>query len=293
MTALSRTFSAIAHKVASTPARKRFFAGAGIIALAVFGSFSIFATAPAPIVPERLEKAWPVSVQEIDPDRLAPVFNTFGKVESNNVAELRTNVVAEVARVHVREGQWVAAGELLLELRKDELQLQATEKEADLQQEKALLQSVETEYRLLQETSSHYESVWQLSQKKLERQRDLLEKRMISQALMDDAVQVASQATIEYQRHVRTLADFPNRIAQQKARVDRAEALRDQSLINLDKADVRAPFSGPILSVSVAVGRPQRDEYAAGRDRGRKRICHSCTGARSLHTPVPRLPPAW
>jgi multidrug efflux pump subunit AcrA (membrane-fusion protein) len=100
----------------------------------------------------------------------------------------------------------------------------------------------------------HFESVWRLSQKKLNRQQDLLEKRMISQAMMDDAVQIAGQATIEYQRHVRTLADYPNRVVQQQARVDRADSLWKQALINLDRTEIRAPFSGPVLTVSVAVG---------------------------------------
>ncbi len=77
---------------------------------------------------------------------------------------------------------------------------------------------------------------------------------MISQAMMDYAIQMASQATIAYQNHVRALADFPNLIAQHQARVAHANAQWQQSLINLDKAEVRAPFSGPVLEVSVAVG---------------------------------------
>jgi len=241
-------------RLASTPRRKRFMAGSAILLTAILASFSIFATAPAPVIQETLEKAWPVSTLQVVPEELAPVFNTFGRVESNNIAELRTDVIAEVAAIYVREGQWVEEGELLLELRKDELQLRVNEKAADLAQQKAQLDSVNTEYRLLKDTSEHFESVWQLSQKKLKRQEELVEKRMISQAMLDDAVQAASQATIAYQIHVRTLADFPSRVAQQQARVDRAEAQWSQSLINLDKTEVRAPFGGPVLEVKVAVG---------------------------------------
>jgi multidrug efflux pump subunit AcrA (membrane-fusion protein) len=175
-------------------------------------------------------------------------------VESNNIAELRTKVVAEVAAVHVREGQWVQQGDLLVELRTDELALQSQEKRAELDLQQAQLESLRTEHRLLQDTSAHYRSVWDLSQKKLKRQQDLLEKRMISQALMDDAVREANQATIAYQDHVRTLADFPNRLAQQEASVARAEAQWQQALINLERAEIHAPFNGPVMAVSVAVG---------------------------------------
>jgi multidrug efflux pump subunit AcrA (membrane-fusion protein) len=241
-------------RLASTPRRKRFMAGSAILLTAILASFSIFATAPEPVIQETLEKAWPVSTLQVVPEELAPVFNTFGRVESNNIAELRTDVIAEVAAIYVREGQWVEEGELLLELRKDELQLRVNEKAADLAQQKAQLDSVNTEYRLLKDTSEHFESVWQLSQKKLKRQEELVEKRMISQAMLDDAVQAASQATIAYQVHVRTMADFPSKVAQQQARVDRAEAQWSQALINLGKTEVRAPFGGPVLEVKVAVG---------------------------------------
>ena len=249
-----RARTGLIRRLASTPRRRRFMAGSAILMAAILASFSIFATAPAPVIQETLEKAWPVSTMNVAPEELAPVFNTFGRVESNNIAELRTDVIAAVANIYVREGQWVEEGELLMELRKEELQLRVNEKAADLAQQKAQLSSVNTEYSLLKNTSSHFESVWELSQKKLKRQEELLEKRMISQSMLDDAIQVSGQAAIAYQMHVRVMADFPNRIAQQKARVDHAEAQWNQALINLDKADIRAPFSGPVLEVKVAVG---------------------------------------
>lgn len=235
-------------------ARRRFLLGFGILAAALLISLSLMATASKPEIEPQRERAWAVSVLDVRPTRLAPVFSTYGRVESNNIAELRTKVVAEVAAVHVREGQRVQQGDLLVELRTDELALQAQEKKAELQLQQAQLESLRTEHRLLQETSSHYRSVWELSQKKLERQRGLLDKRMISQALMDEAVREANQATIAYQDHVRTLTDFPNRLAQQEASVSRAEAQWQQSLINLDRAEIRAPFNGPVMSVAVAVG---------------------------------------
>lgn len=247
-------FQRLLNAASRTTRRKRFFAGAAILAAALLLSFLLIATGPDPLPEPVGEKAWPVSVISVEPEDLAPVFSTYGRVESNNIAELRTNVSAEVARVNVREGQWVQADELLVELRRDELALLASEKEADLAQAQAQLKSIETEFELLRQTSSHYESVWTLSQKKLERQQGLLEQRMIPQAMMDDAVQAANQATIAYQAHVRAITDLPNRIAEHKAVVARAEALWQQALLNLERAQIRAPFAGPVLAVSVAAG---------------------------------------
>lgn len=233
---------------------RRLSAGVIILLIAFALSSLIFVTAPARITPETLEKSWPVSVQTIKPESLAPVFNTYGRVESNNIAVITTPVSAEISRVNVREGEWANANEVLIELRKDELQSVVEEKAADLAQQRAALNSVETEFRMMRQTDEHYESVYRLAQKKLERQQELLDKRMISQALLDDAIQEASRSTIEYQEHVRALADFPNRIAQQKALVAQAEAQLQQAKINLDRTEIRAPFSGPVLEMLAAVG---------------------------------------
>ncbi len=160
MSAYLQVRKLIMKRLLNTPRKQRFMAGVGFLTIAVLASFSIFATVPEPVIPEHLEKAWPVSVMEIAPERLAPIFSTFGKVESNNIAELRTNVIAEVTHVYVREGQWAVEGELLLELRKDELELRVNEMAANLAQQKAMLASIETESRLINETSEHFESVW-------------------------------------------------------------------------------------------------------------------------------------
>lgn len=236
------------------PRLRKMSAGLGFLALATLISFSLFATAPKPVTPVNVEKAWPVSVQTIAPENLAPVFSSYGKVESNTISEISVPVAAEVASVRVREGDWAAAGDVLMTLRADELQAIVKAREADLRQQSALLDSIQTEYRMMKETDQHYESVYRLAQKKLQRQEELLEKRMISQALLDEAIQEASGRTIEYQGHVRALADFPSRIAQQEAQVAQAEAQLQLANINLGHAEIRAPFSGPVLEMFTAVG---------------------------------------
>lgn len=236
------------------PRGKRAFIGAAFLSIAALTSASIFATGPK-AEPETIdEKAWPVSVTTVEPQTIHPTIHAYGRVESSNVARIRTDWVAEVVEVMVREGDWVSKGDLLIKLSAREAELQLAARRADLAQYQATLRSIETEYRLQKQSTSHFESMQRIAQTKLERHEGMMEQRLISQALLDEVISQGNATHIQYQTHMRALADFPNRIAAQQARVAKAEALAGQADLNVEKTDVRAPFDGPILSVFVAPG---------------------------------------
>ena len=137
---------------------------------------------------------------------------------------LRTDLNAEVATVPVREGDWVERGDVLITLNDRELQLALLEKRAELAQLQASLESTRTEQEMLTDSTEHYQSMRNVAQKKLERHQDLTAKRLISQGLLEEVTAQANQANIAYQSHMRTMADYPNRLAAQQAAVDRARA---------------------------------------------------------------------
>ena len=233
---------------------KRWFASLAILIGAALASLSIFATGPtaAPDIPT--EKAWPVSFTEIEPATVAPTFSAFGRVESQAVAKLRTDVVARIVDVPVREGQWVEVGQLLARLDARELELIRAEREADLAREQAALRSRETEFDMLKQTTDHYRSMFEVVTAKLERHRELRERKLISRELFDEVLSRANEATIDYQEHRRELADMPNRIAEQRAVVAKADALLQQAGLDVDKTEITAPFSGPVTEVLAAPG---------------------------------------
>lgn len=237
-----------------SPARRRAAAGAAILTGAALTSVSIFATGPTAEPEPRMEKSWPVSVIEARPAAQRPTFTAYGRVESQRVARIRTDLVAEVAAVHVREGDWVTAGDLLLELHGEETELLILEREADLAQHQALLQSIETERTMLERTLTEARSMDRIAQAKLERHQDLMDARLISQSLLDEVIAQANQAAIALQDHERRLTDLPHRIAAQRAQVSKADALARRAHLEQGKTRVTAPFDGPVLAVHVAPG---------------------------------------
>lgn len=229
-------------------------AGVAFLAVAVLASTVLFATGPDPKPTERTEKAWPVSTLQVTPDALRPSYRTYGRVESAETASLTVDVVARVESVLVQEGQWVEKEEPLLTLETRELELRLQEAQANLSQAEAQLASLHTEATATRALTEHFTSMQRIAQDKLKRHEDLFAKRMIAQSLLDEVVQQASAQTIDYQRHMREVLDLPNRVQRQEAMVSFASAAVEQAGINVEKATLTAPFSGPVIGVSAAPG---------------------------------------
>jgi len=236
------------------PSIRRAGIGVGVLALAAALSGVIVATGPDGDAEPQTEKAWPVTVLHASPGELKPMFATYGRVEARTEAALRTNLQLEVEEVHVREGEWAEAGDLLIQFRSEEIALSLREANAEADRAAATLRSTEVEYKMLKQNTSHFEEMYRISRQKLDRQKELAERRMIPQALLDTATQQASRDTIEYQDHKAKLANFPSRIQQHKAALTVAIARAERAKLDLEKTQLRAPFTGPILRVAVGPG---------------------------------------
>jgi HlyD family secretion protein len=240
--------------VLSTPRRRQIAISGGIIGVALLTSASIFATGPNASPAEHVEKAWPVSVTTVRPQLLSPNFSAFGRLESNQVASLRSDLIVQIVEVDVQEGDWVEAGAVLVKLDDREAKLHVLEREADLLQQQANLSAMHIQLDLEQQSAEQFESKYQVVQAKLTRHEGLMEKRLISKSLLDEVVAQANQASIDYRNHIRELSNLPNKIIAHEAGVAKAQALLEQARLDLEKTEIRAPFAGPVLAVYAAPG---------------------------------------
>ena len=238
----------------ATPRRRQIAAYLAIVSAALLTSVSLFATGPsaAPAVSE--ERAWPVSVTPAQPQTLRPNFAAFGRLESNRVAKLRSDLIAQIREVLVKEGDWVERGDVLVKLDDREAVLKVLEREAELKEHQANLAAMRTQLQLEQQSAPHFESKHAIAQAKLQRHQNLMAKRLISNALLDEVIAQANAASIEYRSHLRDLSNLPNQITAHEAHVAKAEALLAQAQLDLDNTAIRAPFAGPVLAVYAAPG---------------------------------------
>ncbi len=228
----------------------------GAAVLAVFAGMAgvIMATGPESEPQPREEKAWPVSVQAIEPGSISPTLIAYGRVESRQMANLKTSITALVDEMVVSEGDWVEKGDLLIRLEDAELRLALNMASAERTSRIAQLETARTEYELASSVTAHHEELKKIADAKLARHLELYTNNMVSNGVVDEVRREASERAITLQRHYADLKVLPRTIQQREARVAEADALVEKAEFDLAQTELRAPFSGRVIETLVAPG---------------------------------------
>ena len=174
-----------------------------------------------------------------------------GVVKSDAVTQIGSELTATVKKRHVREGDKVKQGQLLLELNSDREQAQLRQAQADLdeaisrQRPQAKASLTEAELALTQ------------AQAELNRREQLATKSLVSKEQLEQArlkLTQAKTARDNAQTSLQALSDKGSVISQLQARVTEATAA-------LAKTQIVAPTDGTVLTRSVEAG----DQVQAGR----------------------------
>jgi HlyD family secretion protein len=228
----------------------------GVLVFGVLVSLSalIVITGPNAAPEARAEKEWPVSYREVVPAAMIPSVNIYGKLETEQTANLRAAVSGTVAGIHFKEGDWVERGDILLSLDDAELALNVRASRSSLQQAEANRATVVSNYELTRELTAHHQAQADLAAAKLERFVSLHHQRMIADAQLDEIRQEANERAMTLARHMATLRELPHQIAYAEASVSEARTRMERAQLDMSYATMVAPFSGRVLSVDVAVG---------------------------------------
>ena len=225
-----------------------------ILVAAMLIATLIYATRPDAEPAAWQEKAWPVSTMIAEPHSIAPTLLAYGRVESAQMARLKTSIGAPVGRVLVAEGDEVTAGDLLVQLDARELDLALDVARAELMRANSALASVRTDFELASRLTAHHRELHDLSEAKLTRHRDLYGNKMVSDEILDEVRRQYSERAITLESHLARVADFPNRIAEAEARVLEAGALHRRAELDVEQTRILAPFDGRVIERLVSEG---------------------------------------
>ena len=153
---------------------RRWATGIAILGVGLAGSALLLATGPQATPVEHEEKAWPVSTQVVEHRTLAPRFVTWARFEASQVARLRAAVDAPVQSVHVRAGDRVAAGDVLVRLEATDFELAVVQAAADVAAAEADLASFEVGGRRLAAEAAHQLRLSDIAAARLARHERLL-----------------------------------------------------------------------------------------------------------------------
>jgi len=153
-----------------------------------------------------------VTVEKASRGELTSIVTATGKVKAQADVEISADVMGRIEQMPVKEGSIVKAGQLLL-------QLDSRSRQMDVAQAKGGLQSAQ--------------SAMETARITLERERQLFERKLNSQAQLDVAQNNYDQAV---------------------AQVQIGQATLDQAQDQLEKTTIRAPMNGIITKLNSEVG---------------------------------------
>ncbi|MBQ0785426.1 MAG: biotin/lipoyl-binding protein, partial [Amphritea sp.] len=226
--------------------------------LIIMGAVLIFialkATKPtAPSQPIK-EKVWTVKVIEAEFATFSPQLSLYGRIESPSSSTLSSSINAYIESRHTSEGKKVAAGQLLIQLDNRDASLALTQKQADVDRIEASIEAEKVRYQSNLKALKIEKELVRLTQRTLERYQDLSTRKLASQNQLDDARRTSQQQALSLNSRQQSINDHPNQLAQLVAQLKQATAQRDSAALDLERSQIKAPFTGRIAEIKVAAG---------------------------------------
>ena len=233
---------------------KRWLLPIVILLMAVAIVMVLKATKPtAPSKPVK-EKVWTVRVIDAEFGSYAPRLSLYGRIESPASSTLSSSVTADVQIRYIAEGELAEAGQLLLQLDNRDATLLLTQRQADVQRIEAQIAAEKVRYQADLKALQIEKELVTISQRTLERYKNLSSRQVASQNQLDDARRTRQQQALSLNTRQQAINDHPNRLAQLQAQLQQTAALRDSAALDLERTRITAPFPGRIASISVAAG---------------------------------------
>ncbi len=193
-----------------------------IVAMAIVGMFCI----PVIMKFTRSEPARNVEVDKIGYKEIKSSILASGHLLYEEQVLLSPEVIGKVKAVFVKEGQQVAAGDLLLQLDDQAYRAEVAQQEAAVRQ-----QRINIEHQQLNLSNQ---------ENQFKRKADLHKMKMIAESAIDDARYTVDLAKIE--------------LRNSRVRLDQVEAGLKQTNERLAKTTIRSPIAGTITSMNIKVG---------------------------------------
>lgn len=210
------------------------------------------------------DKARPVHVEVIKVGSQIGQLVLYGRVVSPRMSRLTSAVTAYVAETPVLAGTQVSKGQLLIKLDDRDAKNFFRQKQAEVDQLKAELKREGNRDVFDKKAMADEKKIIELRKKSLGRIEELAGKGYASQQDVDRSIQDLKQSRLVL--HIRELAieNHAHRLQEARAKLAKAEALRDQANLDLERTQVKSPFDGRLTELHVAVGdRVQPDDKLA------------------------------
>lgn len=225
-----------------------------LIAIAVALILVMGLLKPVPPESKAQEKTWPVQTLAIEAQSRSPQLRLLGRIETPYNSTLSASVTANVAALPRLEGQSVERDDVLIELDDTEVKLLLAQREADVAELDSQLKQEQNQFASDKRLLEREKELVAIAQRGLDREDKLQASKLSSQSRTDQARQSLQAAEISMVNRQLAVANHDSRRQSLQAKLARAQALLDQSRLDLDRTKIQAPFAGVIVSIEVSPG---------------------------------------
>ena len=228
--------------------RKRLYIGAAV-ALVVLGGAAGLATLKG-------------ASADVDASRLATVERgtmvksvvATGKVEPITKIEIKSKANGIIKALNADVDRAVNAGDILVELDREQLAAALRGAEANLQAARASLEAAQAQLKKNVVEAEGPEE--QFARRAYERAQSLFAQNLIAQSALDDAHSLVDVAENRKRAAYSQLAISQAKVTEARAQVAQAKAAADRAAEDVANATIRAPIRGTVLSRDVEIGSP-------------------------------------
>ena len=225
-----------------------------ILAVAVGVFRMLKATKPEQEPPQVQERIWRVEVAPAVTGRLAPELELYGRVETPDLLRAAASAAAWVDEVAVRDGDIVAAGQMLLRLDERDFLPRINQQEAEIAVLEADIASERNRYETDKRALEQEQRLLEIARNSVARQQKLKTQKVGAEQALDEAEQAEAQQALTVSNREMGLADHPSRLSALESRLASARARLDELKLEFDRATIRAPYDGVVSGVEVTAG---------------------------------------
>lgn len=220
---------------------------------AVFYALLIFFKQEPVSIPSKA-KIWPVKVMQVKLQSHAPVLTVYGVVENPGVLKITAPGSSYVTKLPVSEGQIVKQGDLLVQLDQRDFLPKVQSAEAAVFSAQAALSSLKLRHTMDISTHQTENKVLELKKLQLSRTELLKQRKLGSQAAVDQADQAYRQQKLAVVQREFTMDEYPHKIKQLQAQITQANAELELARLKLERSRIVAASTSIVGRVNVAEG---------------------------------------
>ena len=195
-----------------------------------------------------------IKVETVKSTPVAEGYEAVGTVRSKTTSVLSSKTVGNILAVHVREGDRVRAGQLLIEIDDRDSRAQLQKVQAGLREVQDALVEVEQNVHAAESGREAAEAGKALALATFNRYKALLEQRSVSQQEFDEVQAKLKIAETEVDRAGRMLQALAAKKSQVVAKTDQVKADIASAQVYVGYARINSPIHGVVISKQAEVG---------------------------------------